>query len=156
MRDMGSIPGWGGNGNPFQYSCLENSMDREAWRTISSWSRKELDTTEWLHFHFLSSVHVPQSMGSQRVRHNWARMTEEARTHTHNGLCKYQISLERHWGGPVWPEKKTFPLPQGKGSNLSRAFLASRLFLFFWVFLTQVCFTRLARNSQLTITFLHF
>ena len=21
----------GGNGNPFQYSCLENSMDREAW-----------------------------------------------------------------------------------------------------------------------------
>ena len=34
--DMGSIldpgrsPG-GGNGNPLQYSCLENSMDREAW-----------------------------------------------------------------------------------------------------------------------------
>ena len=32
--DMGSIPGSGrspgeGNGNPFQYSCLENSMDRE-------------------------------------------------------------------------------------------------------------------------------
>ena len=34
---MGSIPGSGrssgeGNGNPLQYSCLENSMDREAWR----------------------------------------------------------------------------------------------------------------------------
>ena len=34
-RDMGSVPGLarshgGGNGNPFQYSCLENSMDREA------------------------------------------------------------------------------------------------------------------------------
>ena len=32
--DMGSIPGsgissGGGNGNPLQYSCLENSMDRE-------------------------------------------------------------------------------------------------------------------------------
>ena len=31
--DMGLIPGWGrspgeGNGNPFQYSCLENPMDR--------------------------------------------------------------------------------------------------------------------------------
>ena len=30
------IPGWGrspgeGNGNPLQYSCLENSMDRGAW-----------------------------------------------------------------------------------------------------------------------------
>ena len=34
---MGSLPGLGrspavGNGNPLQYSCLENSMDREAWR----------------------------------------------------------------------------------------------------------------------------
>ena len=34
-RDMGSVPGWGrspgeGNDNPLQYSCLENSMDREA------------------------------------------------------------------------------------------------------------------------------
>ena len=36
-RDMGLISGLGrspggGNGNPLQYSCLENSMDREAWR----------------------------------------------------------------------------------------------------------------------------
>ena len=35
--DLGSIPGLGrppgeGNGNPLQYSCLENSMDRGAWR----------------------------------------------------------------------------------------------------------------------------
>ena len=34
--DPGSIPGFGkspveGNGNPFQYSCLENPMDRGAW-----------------------------------------------------------------------------------------------------------------------------
>ena len=34
--DLSSIPGLGrspgeGNGNPFQYSCLENSMDRGAW-----------------------------------------------------------------------------------------------------------------------------
>ena len=36
--DMGSIPGLGrspgeGNGNPLQYSCLENSMDRRTWGT---------------------------------------------------------------------------------------------------------------------------
>ena len=36
-EDMGSIPGSGrspgrGNGNPLQYSCLENPMDRGAWR----------------------------------------------------------------------------------------------------------------------------
>ena len=36
IRDVGSIPGLGrspeeGNGNPLQYSCLENPMDRGAW-----------------------------------------------------------------------------------------------------------------------------
>ena len=37
--DLGSIPGWGrspgeGNGNPLQYSCLENPMDRGALQAI--------------------------------------------------------------------------------------------------------------------------
>ena len=37
VGDVGSIPGWGrspgeGNSNPLQYSCLENPMDREAWK----------------------------------------------------------------------------------------------------------------------------
>ena len=37
-RDMGLIPGLGGsprerNGNPLQYPCLENPMDRGAWQT---------------------------------------------------------------------------------------------------------------------------
>ena len=36
-RDMGSVPGLGrfpggGHGNPFWYSCLENPVDRGAWR----------------------------------------------------------------------------------------------------------------------------
>ena len=44
----GSIPGLGrfpgeGNGNPLQYSCLENPTDRGAW---CPWGRKEADTTE--------------------------------------------------------------------------------------------------------------
>ena len=48
-RDMGLIPGLGrssgeGNGNPLQYSCLDNSMDRGAWwailhRVAKSWTR---------------------------------------------------------------------------------------------------------------------
>ena len=37
LKDEGSIPGSGrfpreGNGNPLQYSCPENPMDRGAWR----------------------------------------------------------------------------------------------------------------------------
>ena len=47
--DPGSIPGSGrspgkGNGNPLQYSCLENPMDRGAWRS-QSMGLQELDTT---------------------------------------------------------------------------------------------------------------
>ena len=48
--DSGSIPGSGrcpgeGNGNLLQYSCLENSMDREEpVRLHSPWDCKELDT----------------------------------------------------------------------------------------------------------------
>ena len=48
--DQGSIPGYGrfpgeGNGNPHQYSCLENPMDRGAWQAILYRVTKELDTT---------------------------------------------------------------------------------------------------------------
>ena len=39
VQDVSSIPASGrppgrGNGNPFQYSCLENPKDRGAWRAI--------------------------------------------------------------------------------------------------------------------------
>ena len=51
--DLGSIPGSGrysgeGNGNPLQYSCLENPMDRGAWWAAVCGGRKESDTTEQL------------------------------------------------------------------------------------------------------------
>ena len=42
---LGSIPGSGrspgeGNGNPLQYSCLENPMDREAWQAAVHGSQR--------------------------------------------------------------------------------------------------------------------
>ena len=50
-RDMGSLPGSGrspgvGNGNPLQYSCLKNSMDRGAWWATVHGVAKESDRTE--------------------------------------------------------------------------------------------------------------
>ena len=49
VRDMNTIPGLerspgGQNGNPLQYSCLENPMDRGAWQSTvhgvaKSWTR---------------------------------------------------------------------------------------------------------------------
>ena len=45
--DLGSIPGWGrspgeGNGNPFQYSCLESPMDGGArWAAVHGVARSQ-------------------------------------------------------------------------------------------------------------------
>ena len=49
-RHTGSIPESGrspgeGNGNPLQYSCLGNPMDRGAWRPTVQGVTKKLDTT---------------------------------------------------------------------------------------------------------------
>ena len=48
--DLGSIPGLGrspeeGNGNPLQYSCLENLMDKGALQATVHEVAKELDIT---------------------------------------------------------------------------------------------------------------
>ena len=64
-RDVSSIPGLGstpgeGNGNPFQYSCLRNSMEREGWWAAVCGLTKELDMTERLstHTHGLDGAHL--------------------------------------------------------------------------------------------------
>ena len=48
--DSGLVPGWRRspeeeNGNPLQYACLENSMDRGAWRATGHGVTEELGTT---------------------------------------------------------------------------------------------------------------
>ena len=83
VGDPGLIPGSGrspgeGNGNPLQYSCLENPMDGEAWLVVySSQGRKESDMTERLHsLHLIWSIffpsfkncdkaHIPENLPSQ-------------------------------------------------------------------------------------------
>ena len=69
---VGSIPGSGrspegGNGNPLQYSCLGNSMDREAfWATVHGVA--ELDITEHVragtqtHTDTHTHTHTPDSL----------------------------------------------------------------------------------------------
>ena len=51
--DPGLIPGWGrspgeGNGNPLQYSCLENPHGQRSLAGYSLWGHKESDVTERL------------------------------------------------------------------------------------------------------------
>ena len=59
--DLGSIPGLGrspgeGNGNPFQYSFLENSMDRGAWQAPVHGVTKSQTRLKGQHFHFLHCI----------------------------------------------------------------------------------------------------
>ena len=68
-RDMDLIPGLGrspgkGNGNPLQYSCLENPMDRGAWRPTvhgitESWTR----LSDWIHIHTYFLAQEPEGTG---------------------------------------------------------------------------------------------
>ena len=51
ITEMERSPGEG-NGNPLQYSCLENGL--RVLEDYSSWDHKELDMAERLHFHFQS------------------------------------------------------------------------------------------------------
>ena len=104
-RDVGLIPGSGGspevgNGNPFQYSCLENSMDRARCATVQGVIKSRTKVTEHAHIQRKRENLVPhksmclekemathsstpsqkiswmeepggiQSMGSQRVGHD--------------------------------------------------------------------------------------
>ena len=64
LRDRGSIPGLGrspggGNGNPLQYSYLENPMDRGAW-----WASVHSVAKSWIRLKRLSMTqHTRESMG---------------------------------------------------------------------------------------------
>ena len=55
--DMGLIPGLGrspggGNGNPLQYSCLENPMGRGAWRaTVDMVAKCQTQLNDLVHTH---------------------------------------------------------------------------------------------------------
>ena len=57
VRDMGSIPAsgrspGGGHGNPLQYSCLENPVDRGAWRaTVHMVAKSQIQLSNWAHTH---------------------------------------------------------------------------------------------------------
>ena len=84
-----SSPG-GGNGNPLQYSCLENTvlaMDRGAWKGYTPWGCKESDMTEVTEHtctHFLGNS---ARIGAQNWAwwnsgfRNWPLLTPQSVTH---------------------------------------------------------------------------
>ena len=70
-RDMGSVLGSGrsplvGNGNFLQYSCLENSLDREAWQATAH-EVTESDMTEPVCTHTHTHTHTHTQAWLKRV-----------------------------------------------------------------------------------------
>ena len=118
--DPGLIPGLGrssgeGNGKPLQYSCLENPMKGEHGRL--------------------------QSMGSQRVGHDWATLltylyslegtwfVEQIRTHNKAAEC-------------LWKEPDCFRKMSTQRLRVSKPQSISHVFLE----LIQLCFTKAAKG----------
>ena len=70
VGDPGSIPGLGrspgeGNGNPLQYSCLENSMDGGAWwATVHGVAKSRTPLSDFTSLHTLKSESVSRSVVS--------------------------------------------------------------------------------------------
>ena len=63
IRDMDLIPGLGrfpggGHGNPLQYSCLENPMDREAWQATVHWVSKSQTWLKWLSKYSTHTIYI--------------------------------------------------------------------------------------------------
>ena len=65
MRGVNSYHG-GGHGNPLQYSCLENPMDRGTWWATVHGVTKELDMTE--NTLMLGKIEGRRRRGRQRMR----------------------------------------------------------------------------------------
>ena len=70
VRDAASIPGsgrslGGGHGNPLQYSCLENPMDRGAWKVLDRRVIQSQTQLKWLSTHAISTITVPKSWSAK-------------------------------------------------------------------------------------------
>ena len=77
-RDLGSIPGLGrspgeGNGNPLQYSCLENPLDKGAWwATVHGVSKSQTGLNdEYFDFHCLQAGLPVQGRWPQSLPRGW-------------------------------------------------------------------------------------
>jgi len=88
------IPG-GGNGNPLQYSCLGNPMDRGAWQATIHGVTKGLNMTEWLRNNSLLLLLLSHF---SRVR-----LCATPETAAQQGPPSLGFSRQEYWSGLPFP-----------------------------------------------------
>ena len=108
-RDSGLIPGSRspreGNGNPLQYPCLENSMDRGAWRaTVNGVTKSCTRLSNW--------AYIPRSNGSSLLllllllllsHFSRVRLCATPETAAHQAPPSLGFSRQEHWSGLPFP-----------------------------------------------------
>ena len=108
---VGSFPGLGrspgeGNGNPLQYSCLENSMERGAWWVIVH-GVAESDMTEhashvYTHTHTHTYTHRGGQLGSDHIS-QYNKLNYRAGAWTMLELTfTFQYDLDCHTHAAIW------------------------------------------------------
>ena len=103
-EDLGSIPGLGrfpgeGKGNPPQYSCLENSMDRGSWQATVHWVAKSQTR-----FH---TIYPTNSSEIWKSLESWSLMALTMKTclwyFIHKLHCTHQLHAPLVLGSIEWP-----------------------------------------------------
>ena len=129
VGDLGSVPGLGrssgeGNGYSFQYSCLENSMNRGAWWATVPGIAKGWTQLSDQHFHFMyNSFQITEPwLGTTQIGSNLVRNSNASKTLDLNGSKRsisqmdlecLILSLSKHLGN--WQKQRMcrcFPYTQ--------------------------------------------
>ena len=98
---MGSIPGSRrGNGNPLQYFCLENLIDRGSWQATGPRGHKESDMTDSFNDSYSNNKRQLLLLLSRFSRVRLCATPEMA---AHQALLSLGFSRQEHWSGLPFP-----------------------------------------------------
>ena len=110
MRNLGSTSGSGrspgeGNGNPLQYSCLENPMNRGAWRAALHGVPKSQTWLKWL--------------GTHECRQVGGLITWHQRDLCSNPYCRSSshLTLNKWYSSHIWKRGDILVSSAGTGLN---------------------------------------
>ena len=115
VRDLGSIPGLGrfpgeGNGNPLQYSCLENPIERGAWCRLLSMGSQSFSRARLSDFTFFPSFYHFHTI-------NWLwDLSESMCPHLDNPVARWDFlspwGVRSSWCEPMC-KSKSYPQSLG-------------------------------------------
>ena len=115
VGEPGSVPGLArspgeGNGNPLQYSCLENPMDRRAWRTtVHGVAESDMTKRLSLHAYRKCSGENNPKLVKNKGFHNKEQSDQKRSWFTWQGLRPFTRPLS--WAPPPFSKPPSSPSP---------------------------------------------